>query len=142
LGREPTLEEVGAAVALTPARVRELRDCLVPPTSLDTPIGADESLRYRDLVEDCHAEEPEVAGTRADLHEQLAALLGTLEARERQVLELHYGLNTSREYTLAEIGGKLGLSGARIRQIEAKALRKLRHPTSGSAVAAARQLAA
>jgi RNA polymerase primary sigma factor len=129
LGREPTLEEVGEAVALTPDRVREILQMLPQPISLETPVGDDHDTLLGDFVEDPNAQGLEEAGARAIIHDQLAAVLESLNPRERRVLDLRYGLENDRRYTLDEIGAELGVTRERIRQIEAKALRKLRQPS-------------
>jgi len=129
LGREPTYEEIGEAAELPADRVREILNMLPQPISLETPVGDDQDTLLGDFVEDRNAQGLEEAGARAFLREQVADVLDSLTPRERRVLDLRYGLGTGRQHTLDEIGAELGVTRERIRQIEAKALRKLRHPT-------------
>jgi RNA polymerase primary sigma factor len=129
LGREPTLAEISEAMEMTPERVREITNILPQPISLETPVGDDQDTMLGDFVEDANAQTLEEAGARAVLREQVAAVLNSLSPRERRVLDLRYGLETGRQHTLDEIGNELGVTRERIRQIETKALRKLRHPS-------------
>jgi RNA polymerase primary sigma factor len=129
LGREPTLAEISEAMEMTPERVREITNILPQPISLETPVGDDQDTMLGDFVEDSNAQTLEEAGARAVLREQVAAVLNSLSPRERRVLDLRYGLETGRQHTLDEIGNELGVTRERIRQIETKALRKLRHPS-------------
>jgi RNA polymerase primary sigma factor len=128
-GREPTVEEISAAMELSAERVREITSILPQPISLDTPVGDDQDTLLGDFVEDPNAQPLEEAGARAVLREQVAEVLESLSPRERRVLDLRYGLDNGRQHTLDEIGLELGVTRERIRQIEAKALRKLRHPS-------------
>jgi RNA polymerase primary sigma factor len=129
LSREPTIEEVAEAVEMTPDRVREIMHMLPQPISLETPVGDDQETSLGDFVEDRNAQGLEDAGARAVLREQVATVLDSLGPRERRVLDLRYGLENGRQHTLDEIGAELGVTRERIRQIEAKALRKLRQPS-------------
>jgi RNA polymerase primary sigma factor len=129
LGREPTMDEIGEAMELTADRVREIASILPQPISLETPVGDDQDTLLGDFVEDHNAQVLEEAGARALLRDQVAAVLSSLSPRERKVLDLRYGLESGRQHTLDEIGSELGVTRERIRQIEAKALRKLRHPS-------------
>jgi RNA polymerase primary sigma factor len=129
LSREPTIEEIAEAVEMTPDRVREIMQMLPQPISLETPVGDDNETSLGDFVEDRNAQGLEDAGARAVLRDQVATVLDSLSPRERRVLDLRYGLETGRQHTLDEIGAELGVTRERIRQIEAKALRKLRQPS-------------
>ncbi len=129
LSREPTIDEIALAVELTPDRVREIMHMLPQPISLETPVGDDQETSLGDFVEDRDAMGLEDAGARAVLREQVATVLDSLGPRERRVLDLRYGLENGRQHTLDEIGAELGVTRERIRQIEAKALRKLRQPS-------------
>ncbi len=128
-GREPTVQEISVAMELSAERVREIASILPQPISLDTPVGDDQDTLLGDFVEDPNAQTLEEAGARAVLREQVAEVLESLSPRERRVLDLRYGLDNGRQHTLDEIGLELGVTRERIRQIEAKALRKLRHPS-------------
>ena len=129
LGREPTYDELGEVMELTPDRVREIASILPPPISLDTPVGDDQDAMLGDFVEDRNAQLLEEEGARAVLRGQVESVLSSLTERERRVLDLRYGLEGGQQHTLDEIGSRLGVTRERIRQIEAKALRKLRHPS-------------
>jgi RNA polymerase primary sigma factor len=128
-GREPTLEEISAAMELSADRVREIASILPQPISLETPVGDDQDTMLGDFVEDQNAQVLEDAGARAVLRDQVAEVLSSLSPRERRVLDLRYGLESGKQHTLDEIGNELGVTRERIRQIETKALRKLRHPS-------------
>jgi RNA polymerase primary sigma factor len=128
-GREPTVQEISQAMELSAERIREISSILPQPISLDTPVGDDQDTLLGDFVEDPNAQTLEEAGARAVLREQVAEVLESLSPRERRVLDLRYGLDNGRQHTLDEIGLELGVTRERIRQIEAKALRKLRHPS-------------
>jgi RNA polymerase primary sigma factor len=128
-GREPTVQEISQAMELSADRIREIASILPQPISLDTPVGDDQDTLLGDFVEDPNAQTLEEAGARAVLREQVAEVLESLSPRERRVLDLRYGLDNGRQHTLDEIGLELGVTRERIRQIEAKALRKLRHPS-------------
>jgi RNA polymerase primary sigma factor len=128
-GREPTIEEISQAMELSTERIREITSILPQPISLDTPVGDDQDTLLGDFVEDPNAQTLEEAGARAVLRDQVAEVLESLSPRERRVLDLRYGLDNGRQHTLDEIGLELGVTRERIRQIEAKALRKLRHPS-------------
>ena len=129
LGREPTTEEIGAAMELPPERVREIMKISLEPVSLEMPIGEEEDSNLGDFIEDHKALAPADAASRQMLKEQMDDVLGTLSDRERQVLALRFGLDDGRSRTLEEVGKAFGVTRERIRQIEAKALRKLRHPS-------------
>ena len=129
LGREPTAEEVGAALELSVQRVRELAQVLPQPASLDSFVGEDQETRLSDVVADENAPNLEGLAERRLLAEQIRETLLTLSPRERQVIERRFGLKGDHEQTLTAIGREIGLTRERIRQIEATALRKLRHPS-------------
>ena len=127
LGREPTSEDIAREMEITPERVREISKVSQEPLSLETPIGEDDA-HLGDFVQDQEASTADAA-SRVLLKDQVRDVLGTLPARERQLLELRYGLEDGRSRTLAEVGAKFQVSRERVRQIEGKALRKLRHPS-------------
>ena len=135
LGREATIEEVAEAmsrgqdVAVTPEKVREITKAGQQAISLDTPLGEEADTTLGDLIEDRAALAPPDAATDQLLKEQVAAVLGSLSGRERRVLQLRYGLDDGRARTLEEVGREFNVSRERIRQIESKALRKMRHPS-------------
>jgi RNA polymerase primary sigma factor len=129
LGREPTFLEIAESMEIPPERVREIAGILPQPISLETPVGDDQDAMLGDFVEDQNAQLLEEAGARAVLRDQMEVVLNSLSPRERKVLDLRYGLESGQQHTLDEIGNELGVTRERIRQIEAKALRKLRHPS-------------
>jgi RNA polymerase primary sigma factor len=129
LGREPTSEEIGAEMQLDPDRVREIIKISQEPVSLEMPIGEEEDSNLGDFIEDNKILAPADAASRQMLKEQMDDVLGTLSERERQVLAMRFGLEDGRSRTLEEVGREFGVTRERIRQIEAKALRKLRHPS-------------
>ncbi len=128
LGREPTAEEIAEEMDLEPERVREIKKISQEPVSLETPIGEEEDSHLGDFIPDEEAEEPADAASFALLKDQLEDVLHTLTPREEKVLRLRFGLDDERARTLEEVGQVFGVTRERIRQIEAKALRKLRHP--------------
>ena len=133
-GREPTSEEIGAGmstgeVTITPERVREILKISQEPVSLETPIGEEEDSHLGDFIEDRSALAPAEAASYQLLKEQVEDVLNTLNEREARVLQLRFGLEDGRSRTLEEVGRDFGVTRERIRQIEAKALRKLRQPT-------------
>jgi RNA polymerase primary sigma factor len=129
LGREPTPEEIGQAMKIPTERVREISKIAQLPISLETPIGEEEDSHLGDFIEDQDALAPAEAASFTMLKEQLEGVLETLTPREHKVLKLRFGLDDGRPRTLEEIGHEFGVTRERIRQIEAKALRKLRHPS-------------
>jgi len=129
LGREPTAEEIAAEMGITEERVREIIKIAQEPVSLETPIGEEEDSHLGDFIEDEEAPAPADAASATLLREQLEDVLHTLTPREAKVLRLRFGLDDGRQRTLEEVGSVFGVTRERIRQIEAKALRKLRHPT-------------
>jgi RNA polymerase primary sigma factor len=129
LGREPTSEEIGFELELDADRVREIIKISQEPVSLEMPIGEEEDSSLGDFIEDNKILAPADAASRKMLKEQMDDVLGTLSDRERQVLAMRFGLEDGRTRTLEEVGKAFGVTRERIRQIEAKALRKLRHPS-------------
>ena len=128
-GHEPTAEEIAEALALPVDRVREIMRVAQEPVSLETPIGEEEDSHLGDFIPDEDASEPAEAASFTLLKEQLVDVLGTLTPREEKVLKLRFGLEDGRTRTLEEVGKEFNVTRERIRQIEAKALRKLRHPS-------------
>jgi RNA polymerase primary sigma factor len=129
LGREPTDEEIGEEMGVTPERVREIRKISQDPVSLETPVGEEDDAHLGDFVEDKEATAPSDAASLTMLHTEMEDVLDTLSPRERRVLQLRFGLADGHQRTLEEVGKRFGVTRERIRQIEAKALRKLRHPS-------------
>ena len=129
LGREPTAEEIAAEMEISVDRVREIVKIAQEPISLETPIGEEEDSHLGDFVEDGEAPAPAEAASFKLLQEKLAEVLDTMTAREKEVLRLRFGLADGRARTLEEVGQHFGVTRERVRQIEAKALRKLRHPS-------------
>ena len=129
LGREPTTEEVAARADLPVERVSEIMKMAQEPVSLETPIGEEEDSHLGDFIQDDNVMVPQDAAAFTLLHEQLMEVLLTLTEREQKVLRLRFGLDDGRPRTLEEVGRQFNVTRERIRQIEAKALRKLRHPS-------------
>ncbi len=129
LGREPLPEEIAAEMDISEERVREIMKIAQEPVSLETPIGEEEDSHLGDFIEDEDAPAPAEAASYFLLREQLEEVLDTLSDREKKVLRLRFGLDDGRARTLEEVGQEFGVTRERIRQIEAKALRKLRHPS-------------
>jgi len=129
LGREPSPEEVALKVDMPVERVREIMKVSQEPVSLETPIGEEEDSHLGDFIQDDQVAVPADAATFTMLHEQLMEVLDTLTEREQKVLRLRFGLDDGRPRTLEEVGREFNVTRERIRQIEAKALRKLRHPS-------------
>ncbi len=128
LGREPLPEEIAQEMNISEERVREILKIAQEPVSLETPIGEEDDSHLGDFIEDQEAQAPADAAAFELLKEQLEDVLDTLSAREEKVLRLRFGLDDGRSRTLEEVGQFFGVTRERIRQIEAKALRKLRHP--------------
>ena len=128
-GREPTPEEIAAAMDVDVARVREIQKIAQDPVSLETPIGEEEDSHLGDFIEDDKTQTPGDSVAFIMLKEQLLGVLDTLTPREEKVLRLRYGIDDGKPRTLEEVGREFNVTRERIRQIEAKALRKLRHPS-------------
>ena len=129
LGREPQPEEIAKEMNMPVDRVRDIIKIAQEPVSLETPIGEEEDSHLGDFIQDNNVEVPADAATYTLLHEQLMDVLSTLTEREQKVLRLRFGLDDGRPRTLEEVGRQFNVTRERIRQIEAKALRKLRHPS-------------
>ena len=129
LGREPTPEEIADEMNMSVERVREILKISQEPVSLETPIGEEEDSHLGDFIQDDNVPVPADAAAFTLLKEQLVEVLGTLTEREQKVLRLRFGLDDGRARTLEEVGKEFNVTRERIRQIEAKALRKLRHPS-------------
>ncbi|MDO4167875.1 MAG: RNA polymerase sigma factor RpoD [Eubacteriales bacterium] len=129
LGREPYPEEIAAQMGMPVERVREIQKISLEPVSLETPIGEEEDSHLGDFIQDDNVPVPAEAAAFTLLREQLDEVLGTLTEREQKVLKLRFGLEDGRARTLEEVGKEFKVTRERIRQIEAKALRKLRHPS-------------
>lgn len=129
LGREPSPEEIAEEMNMPADRVREILKISQEPVSMETPIGEEEDSHLGDFIEDDNVPAPSDAAAFTLLKEQLVEVLGTLTEREQKVLRLRFGLDDGRARTLEEVGKEFNVTRERIRQIEAKALRKLRHPS-------------
>ena len=129
LGREPTPAEIGKEMGFSEEKVREIQKISQDPVSLETPIGEEEDSHLGDFIPDEDAPAPAEAASYTLLKEQLSEVLGTLTEREEKVLRLRFGLDDGRTRTLEEVGKEFNVTRERIRQIEAKALRKLKHPS-------------
>ena len=129
LGREPTPAEIGEKMGMTADRVREIMKVALDPVSLETPIGEEEDSHLGDFIPDVDTPAPEEAAAATILREVIERELGTLTEREARVIRLRYGLEDGRSHTLEEVGKEFEITRERIRQIESKALRKLRHPS-------------
>ena len=129
LGREPTTDEIAERLGITADKVRDIMKIAQDPVSLETPIGEEEDSHLGDFVEDMDSPAPSESASYSLLREQLCNILHTLTPREEQVIKLRFGLEDGRPRTLEEVGKQFNITRERIRQIEAKALRKLRHPS-------------
>ena len=129
LGHDPSAEEIAQAMDLPPEKVREILKVAQEPVSLETPIGEEEDSHLGDVIPDEEASAPSEVASLSLLREQLFDVMDTLTPREKKVLELRFGLTDGRTRTLEEVGREFGVTRERIRQIEAKSLRKLRHPS-------------
>ena len=131
LGRDPTAEEISDKMdgSLSPERIREIQRIALEPVSLETPIGEEDDSHLGDFIEDKEAQSPEEYTTKSLLKDELYEIMKDLTDREERVLRLRYGLDDNRPRTLEEVGREFNVTRERIRQIEAKAIRKLRHPT-------------
>lgn len=128
-GRDPTADEISAQLGMPVDKVREIMRVAQEPVSLETPIGEEEDSHLGDFIPDDDAPAPAEAASHTLLKEQLGEVLSTLTPREEKVLRLRFGLEDGRARTLEEVGKEFNVTRERIRQIEAKALRKLRHPS-------------
>ena len=128
LSREPTLEEIANAMGISENKVVEIKKSALDPISLETPIGEEEDSKMSDFIEDESAKSPMEIASQKLLHEQLLSVIETLTPREQQVIRERYGLIDGKSKTLEEVGREFSVTRERIRQIEAKALRKLKHP--------------
>lgn len=129
LGREPTAGEIGRSLSMSVDKVEEIMRVAQEPISIETPVGEEDDSHLGDFIPDENASEPQDAAAYAMLREQMADVLRTLTPREEKVLRLRYGLEDGKLHTLEEVGEEFEVTRERIRQIEAKALRKLRHPS-------------
>lgn len=134
LGRDATIEEIAQAMELPVAKVREIKRIAQEPVSLETPIGEEEDSHLGDFIEDAVAIAPAEAAAQMMLKKQLEELLGTLKPREAEVLRMRFGMIDGEAKTLEEVGQQFNVTRERIRQIEAKALRKLRHPARSKTI--------
>lgn len=128
LGRELTVEELSKAMRMTPERINEIRQMCMEPVSLESPVGEEDDSHLGDFIEDNTGSQPADAVSQAMLRQQLMEILDTLSEREAKVLRLRYGLDDGRPRTLEEVGKEFNVTRERVRQIEAKALRKIRNP--------------
>jgi RNA polymerase primary sigma factor len=128
-GREPTNEEIGAKMDISPEKVRELLNISEQPVSLDTPIRDQGESRVGDLIEDENVEAPAEAASQQLFREGVNEVLDTLNEREAKVIRMRFGIVDGRTHTLEEVGKELGVTRERIRQIEAKAIQRLSHPS-------------
>ena len=129
LGREPTSEELAERLEIPVDKVRKVKKIAQQPISLETPIGEEESSHLGDFIEDQGVTSPSDAAIKLNLKEQTASLLKTLTPREERIIKMRFGMEDGSEHTLEEVGNSFSVTRERIRQIEAKALRKLRHPS-------------
>ena len=129
LGRDADLEEIAEEMGVHPDRVRDIQKISQDPLSLDTPVGEEEDSRLGDFVEDTEATAPAEAASVSLLRDEMDQMLDTLAPRERRVLQLRFGLLDGQPRTLEEVGKRFGVTRERVRQVEARALRKLRHPS-------------
>jgi RNA polymerase primary sigma factor len=129
LGREPTPEELAAKLGMSLEKVRQILEIAKEPISLETPIGDEEDSRLGDLIEDKNAVQPLDAAIQANLRETLTRVFETLRPREERILRMRFGIGVSTDHTLEQVGQQFSLTRERIRQVEARALRKLKHPT-------------
>jgi RNA polymerase primary sigma factor len=136
LGREPSPEEIAIQMEVPPDKVRKVLKIVKEPVSLETPIGDDEESSLGDFVEDRQTLSPADAAMALSLEEQTRKVLATLTPREEQILRMRFGIDEKTDYTLEEVGQRFAVTRERIRQIEAKALRKLRNPTRAKSLEA------
>ena len=129
LGREPSAEEIAKEMKMDVSKVEEILKIAQEPVSLETPIGEEDDSHLGDFIQDTEASQPAEAASYTLLREQLEDVLSTLSPREEQVLRMRFGLADGKAHTLEEVGKEFDVTRERIRQIESKALRKLRHPS-------------
>ena len=129
LGREPTAEEIARRMDMPASKVRKIMKIAQEPISLETPIGEEEDSHLGDFIEDRQVVSPAEAVINLNLREQTESVLKTLTPREEKVIKMRFGVGDGSEHTLEEVGQSFAVTRERIRQIEAKALRKLRHPS-------------
>ena len=135
LGREPTIEEIAAEMGLSVAKVLEIKRTSQDPISLETPMGEEDDGKMADIIEDETSKSPMESASQSLLREQLLAVIDTLTPREQEVIRQRYGLMDGKQKTLEEVGREFSVTRERIRQIEAKALRKLKHPNRSKKLA-------
>jgi RNA polymerase primary sigma factor len=128
LGRDPTVDEIAAEADISVEEARRVLKISKHPISLDRPIGESEDSYFGDFIEDENAENPVSAATHEMLKDKIQAVLDTLTYREREIIKLRYGIGDGYTYTLEEVGRRFRVTRERVRQIEAKAIRKLQHP--------------
>ena len=129
IGREPTIDEYSKALRLSTDRIRRILKMMQEPVSLATPVGEEEDSRLEDFIEDQHSPSPVAKTQQYRLQLELQKVLNSLTPREAEIISLRYGIGVGYPSTLEEVGKKFGVTRERVRQIEAKAIRKLRHPT-------------
>lgn len=129
IGREPTYEEIAEKMDMPVEKIRDILKIAQEPVSLEVPVGEEEESHLGDFIEDNNVLTPAEAAALVLMREQLAEVIGTLTDREQKVLKLRFGLEDGKARTLEEVGKEFNVTRERIRQIEAKALRKLRHPS-------------
>ncbi|MBT6511715.1 MAG: sigma-70 family RNA polymerase sigma factor, partial [Rhodospirillaceae bacterium] len=129
LGREPTPDEIATQMEMPVDKVRKVLKIVKEPVSLETPIGDDEDSHLGDFIEDKNAVLPVEAAIHSNLRESTTKVLATLTPREERVLRMRFGIGMNTDHTLEEVGQQFSVTRERIRQIEAKALRKLKHPS-------------
>ena len=129
LGRDPTISEIATAMEITEEKVAEIQKIAQDPISLENPVGEEDDSKIADFIEDETIKSPAEVAAQNLLREQLLSVIDTLTPREQKVIRLRYGLDDSHPRTLEEVGKEFNVTRERIRQIEAKALRKLRHPS-------------
>ena len=134
LGREPTPEEVAQKLRLSPEKVEEILKIAQDPVSLETPVGEEDDSHLGDFIQDNEASEPLEATATNLLREQLEKAMASLTPREEKVLRLRFGFEDGKPHTLEEVGKKFNVTRERVRQIESKALRRLRHPSKSKAL--------
>jgi RNA polymerase primary sigma factor len=132
LGREPTSEEIAKRLDISVVEVRQTKKVAQQPVSFETPIGEDQETHLGDFIEDKGVISPSEAAINLNLKEEMASMLRTLTPREERIIKMRFGLDDGTEHTLEEVGQTFAVTRERIRQIEAKVLGKLRHPSRSS----------